>query len=72
MQAGTFPGRVGAAIAPQMTALETRGRPARAGARSGPAIGTDDFSDLDDAEAALRLEWRKLVLGYLRPETLAD
>jgi spermidine synthase len=33
---------------------------------------TDDFSDLDHAEADLRLEWRRLVLDQLGPDILGD
>jgi SAM-dependent methyltransferase len=68
MQEGTFPGRVLAVFAPKLAALATRARPAR----SGTPIGRDDFSDLDGAEASLRLEWRKLVVATLGPEVLAD
>jgi spermidine synthase len=71
MQTAKFPGRVVAPIEPKLTAMEARERPARA-APPNTRIGEDDFSDLDDAEASLRLEWRKLVLAALRPEVLAD
>jgi predicted membrane-bound spermidine synthase len=71
MQAGKFPGRVVGAIEPKLAAMESRERSARA-APPGARIGMDDFSDLDDAEADLRLEWRKLVLANLGPEVLAD
>lgn len=71
MQAGRFPGRVVGAIEPKLAVMETGMRPARA-APPGTRIGVDDFSDLDDAEADLRLEWRKLVLANLGPDVLAD
>lgn len=50
---------------------EAHGRQARLSPPNTP-IGSDDFSDLDDAEADLRLEWRKLVLATMGPEVLAD
>jgi len=68
IEEGKFPGRVLPALVPKLAALEARARPARTGAR----VGRDDWSDLDDAEAALRLEWRRLVLGSMSPEALAD
>jgi spermidine synthase len=71
MQGGKFPGRVVGGIEPRLAELEAHERPARA-TPPGARIGEDDFSDLDDAEAPLRLEWRKLVLAALRPEVLAD
>jgi predicted membrane-bound spermidine synthase len=71
MAPGKFPGRVVAPIEPRLAVMEAAGRPARP-APPGTRIGRDDFSDLDDAEADLRLEWRKLVLATLGPDVLAD
>jgi len=71
MNEADFPGRVLASLAPKVAALRTWGRPARA-APAAIRIGEDDWSDLDDAEAALRLEWRKQVVAIIKPEVLAD
>ncbi|HEX3530597.1 MAG TPA: fused MFS/spermidine synthase [Thermoanaerobaculia bacterium] len=70
-QSAPFPGRVLESIVPKLAALEAHGRQARLNPPHTP-IGSDDFSDLDDAEADLRLEWRKLVLATMGPEVLAD
>jgi len=70
-QSAPFPGRVLESIVPKLAALEAHGRQARLSPPNAP-VGSDDFSDLDDAEADLRLEWRKLVLATMGPEVLAD
>jgi len=71
MQKAPFPGRVVDPIVPKLAAMEARERPARLNPPN-TLIGSDDFSDLDDAEADLRLEWRKLVVATMGPEVLAD
>lgn len=63
-----YPGKALENIAKHTLALVPLGRPAR---RDG-VINTDDFSDLDHAEADLRLQWRRLVLDQMGPEVLGD
>jgi spermidine synthase len=63
-----YPGKAVDWVRTRALAIEKRGRPARAGG----FICTDDWSDLDEAEAELRLQWRKAVLGQVGPQVLGD
>jgi len=65
---GAYTGEAVDRVRAKTQAFALRGRACRAGAR----VCSDDFSDLDDAEAGLRLEWRKAVLGQLGPQVLGD
>jgi hypothetical protein len=63
-----YPGQALPLIAERALALTRVGRPIQ---HLVPATG-DDYSDLDYAEAELRNEWRRLVLGQIGPEVLGD
>jgi spermidine synthase len=63
-----YPGKALDFVAKKTLVLVGKGRPVR---HLMPA-GEDDFSDLDHAEAELRLEWRRLVLAQIGPEVLGD
>ena len=63
-----YPGKAVPLVRERTLALEKRGRPAKAGG----FICTDDFSDLDQAESDLRLEWRKAILEQEGPQVLGD
>jgi spermidine synthase len=63
-----YPGKALSFVAQKTLVLATKGR----GVRHLVEAGEDDFSDLDHAEAELRLEWRRLVLAQLGPEVLGD
>jgi spermidine synthase len=63
-----YPGQALPLIAERALALTKVGRPIQ---HLVPATG-DDYSDLDYAEAELRNEWRRLVLGQIGPDVLGD
>lgn len=63
-----YPGKALENIAEKCQILVPLGRPAR----TTGVLNTDDFSDLDHAEAEMRLQWRRLVLDQMGPEVLGD
>jgi hypothetical protein len=63
-----YPGKATPYVQRQVAGIVGRGRPAVKTLEP----NTDDFSDLDHAEAELRLQWRKIILGQLGPEVLGD
>jgi len=63
-----YPGRLEPYIGPQVTALLGGGR--RAVATVAP--GTDDWSDLDYADATLRSRWRRNILREFGADVLGD
>lgn len=63
-----YPGRALEHVAKHATELMALGRPARLGSK----LDRDDDSDLDHAEAPLRLKWRRLILNEMGPEALGD
>jgi spermidine synthase len=63
-----YPGLASTYVVGKTLDLAGKGRPAAHGLDA----NTDDFSDLDHAEAELRLEWRRLVLAQLGPDILGD
>jgi spermidine synthase len=63
-----YPGMALEHVANHSAELMALGRPARMGA----VLNRDDDSDLDHAESALRLKWRRLVLNEMGPEVLGD
>jgi spermidine synthase len=70
MTGENFPSLIFEPLKPKLKALEALGRPAKRD--SAVEVGTDDFCDLDYAEAELRLEWRKLVFQTLGAGILSD
>ena len=63
-----YPGKTLQVIAEHSAIFVGRGRPVR----HNLAACEDDFSDVDYAEAPLRMAWRKLVFEQLGPEILGD
>ena len=63
-----MPSRIDENFGEAMARMKANVRPAREGAR----VGTDDLSDLDFADARIRLKWRALSLGLLDARLLAD
>lgn len=65
---GVYPGKALPQVSARVQALLPRVRDAKAGGK----VCTDDLSDLEWAEAELRLEWRRAALATMGPELLGD